>query len=78
MSIKTDKSKYEAKWKLYGWGAAHTCNSHYAYVYFDTKREMEDWVEHNKQLPSFHRWAKYFTVIDLETGHRVHRNQLEF
>ena len=78
MGLKTDKSKYEAKWKMRGWGAKHTCPSHYDFVYFDTKEEMETWVKHNKELPTNHRWAKFFVVYDLTTDRPVHRNQHEF
>lgn len=78
MSIKTDKSKYEAEWKMRGWGPKFTCPSHYAKVYFDTPEEMEDWVKHNNELPTNHRWAKYFEVRDLETDRIVHRNHYPY
>lgn len=68
MQNKVVKPMFEAEYKLRSWGPERTCPTHYSKVSFNTQKEMEDWVDHNYDLPTDNPFAKYYTVTDLEMG----------
>lgn len=74
MSTRTDKSKFEAVFKLKSWGSAYTCPTHYVRLYFDREPDMEAWVDRKYAIHDTNPMALYYTVTDLETGKIIYQN----